>query len=197
MKVLFLYPNHKGNYMLPPAIGILSACLKRVGHTVGLFDTTQYASFDLDARPAVEVDKSKADRLMVKPFEKTEIMKEVDGDIYEDFEKKVNAFKPDLIALSATEDLWRPGIALLKRIEDKDILTLAGGVFPTFAPDLAISYPEIDIVCKGEGEVAIVELCSRLAEGNSYDDIPNLWIKKDGGKVRREEGIPTSQNHWG
>ena len=183
MKVLFLYPNHKGNYMLPPAIGILSACLKRVGHTVSLFDTTQYASFDLDARPAVEVDKSKADRLMAKPFEETEVLKEVDGDIYEDFEKKVNAFKPDLIALSATEDLWLPGIALLKRREDKDILTLAGGVFPTFAPDLAISYPEIDIICKGEGEVAIVELCNRLAEGKSYDDIPNLWIKKDGGKV--------------
>lgn len=183
MKVLFLYPNHKGNYMLPPAIGILSACLKRVGHTVGLFDTTQYASFDLDHRPAVDVDKSKADRLMAKPFEETEILKEVDGDIYEDFEKKVNAFKPDLIALSATEDLWLPGIALLKHIEDKEILTLAGGVFPTFAPELAISYPEIDIICKGEGEVAIVELCSRLAEGKSYDDVPNLWIKKDGGKV--------------
>ena len=40
IKVLFLYPNHKGNYMLPPAIGILSACLKKAGHEVDLFDTT-------------------------------------------------------------------------------------------------------------------------------------------------------------
>ena len=40
-----------------------------------------------------------------------------------------------MIALSATEDLWLPGIALLKHIEDKEILTLAGGVFATFAPE--------------------------------------------------------------
>ena len=30
--------------MLPPAIGLLSACLKRDGHTVQLFDTTHYIS---------------------------------------------------------------------------------------------------------------------------------------------------------
>ena len=44
MKVLFIYPNHKGMNMLPPAIGLLSACLKREGHTVQLFDTTHYNS---------------------------------------------------------------------------------------------------------------------------------------------------------
>ena len=179
MKVLFLYPNHKGNYMLPPAIGILSACLKRAGHEIDLFDTTQYASFELEFRPKVDVDKSKGDRLMTKPFEENDKIKAIDGDIYEDWVNKVNHYKPDLIALSATEDLWRSGISLLKRVRDKGILTIAGGVFPTFAPDLAIEYPEIDIVCKGEGEIALVELCNRLAEGIGYDDVPNLWIRKD------------------
>ena len=87
IKVLFLYPNHKGNYMLPPAIGILSACLKKAGHEVDLFDTTQYASFELAYRPSVDVDKSKADRLMAKPFEETEQLKEINTDIYEDWEK--------------------------------------------------------------------------------------------------------------
>ena len=101
------------------------------------------------------------------------------ADLYEDWEKKVEKFKPDLIALSATEDLWLPGIALLKRIRHKKILTLAGGVFCTFAPDLAISYNEIDIVCKGEGEIALVELCNKIAENKNYDNIKNLWIKKN------------------
>ena len=183
IKVLFLYPNHKGNYMLPPAIGILSACLKKAGHEVDLFDTTQYASFDLEFRPKVDVDKSKGDRLMTKPFKETDEIKAKEGDIYEDWVDKVNIYKPDLIALSATEDLWRSGIALLKRVRHKGILTIAGGVFPTFTPDLAIEYPEIDIVCKGEGENALVELCNRLAEGICYDDISNLWIKKKNKKI--------------
>jgi len=126
---------------------------------------------------------SKADRLMTKPFEATEVLKEVDGDIYADFVEKVAEFEPELIALSATEDLWLPGISLLKRIRKENILTIAGGVFATFAPDLAISYPEIDIICKGEGETALVELCARLESGESYDDIPNLWVKKENGKI--------------
>ena len=183
IKVLFLYPNHKGNYMLPPAIGILSACLKKAGHKVDLFDTTQYLQFDLDHRPSVDVDKSKGDRLMTKPFEVNDKIKEKSSDLYEDWVQKVENFKPDLIALSATEDLWLPGMALLKKIRNKNILTLAGGVFCTFAPDLAISYDEIDMICKGEGEKSIVELCNRLANNENYDDVPNLWVKKGDGQI--------------
>ena len=75
IKVLFLYPNHKGNYMLPPAIGILSACLKKNGYEVDLFDTTQYDSFELEFRPKVDVDKSKGDRLMTKPFKENDYLR--------------------------------------------------------------------------------------------------------------------------
>ena len=82
-----------------------------------------------------------------------------------------------MIALSATEDLWLPGIALLKRVKDHNILTIAGGVFSTFAPDLAINFDEIDIICKGEGENALVELCDRIENKLDFQDIPNLWIK--------------------
>ena len=194
MKILFLYPNHKGNYMLPPGIGILSACVKRAGHVVDLFDTTQYASFDLDSRPEVDVDKSKSDRLMTKPFEDINKIEPNYGDIFSDWLDKVNDFKPDLIALSATEDLWLPGMALIRNIKDKNILILAGGVFTTFAPDLAISYPEVDIICKGEGELALVELCNRIDQGVSYDDIPNLWIKKSDGNIIKNPLMQVEMN---
>ena len=56
----------------------------------------------------------------------------INDDIYEIIAK--SSFKPDIIALSATEDLWLPGIALLKRVKDKGILTIAGGVFSAFSP---------------------------------------------------------------
>ena len=42
------------------------------------------------------------------------------------------------------------------------------------------NYDEIDIVCKGEGENALTELCNRIEKGLGYHDIPNLWFKKDG-----------------
>ncbi len=185
MRVLFLYPNHRGNYMLPPAIGILSALLKKKGHEVALFDSTQYASFPMEHRPAVNVDESKADRLMVKAFTPNEQMKEITTDIYEDFQNLVNSFDPGLIAMSCTEDLWLPGINLLKRTKKKNYLTIAGGVFPTFAPDLALTFPEIDMICKGEGEYALLELCRRIENGQPYDDIPNIWTRDSQGKIKR------------
>ena len=121
---------------------------------------------------------------MTKPFEEDENIAKITSDIYEDFVNKVDDFRPDLIALSATEDLWLPGISLLKKIRNRKILTIAGGVFATFAPDLAISYPEIDIICKGEGEEALVELCKRLENKEEYTNINNLWVKQSNNIVK-------------
>jgi len=61
MRILFLYPNFRGMNMLPPAIGILSAVLKKAGHEVKLFDTAYYESLAGDNR---DPDAFKSDRLM-------------------------------------------------------------------------------------------------------------------------------------
>ena len=53
MKVLFIYPNHKGMNMLPPGVALLSACLKREGHQVQLFDTTYYNNVSKDTDNSV------------------------------------------------------------------------------------------------------------------------------------------------
>ena len=186
MKVLFLYPNHKGINMLPTGIALLSACLKREGHTVKLFDTTYYneTTFIDGTQDTSDSDGTKIDRLMARPVK--------DGhhnitikytNVFEDFLKEALDFQPELIALSCTEDMFSLGIQLLKKINHLKILTLAGGVFPTFAPRLALSFNEIDIVCKGEGEDALPELCRRLEQKKSFDDIPGLWIKKKNDEI--------------
>jgi anaerobic magnesium-protoporphyrin IX monomethyl ester cyclase len=167
---------------LPPAMGLLSAVLKERGFEVKLFDTTSYRYVD---GKDVDSDGSKGDRLMARPFTMPKTVTVKYSDCYEDFEKEVLDFKPDLLALSATEDMWTLGIQLLRRVRHLKILTIAGGVFPTFAPELALSFPEIDIVCKGEGEDALSTLCERLEKRENYDDINNLWIKKKGGFFKR------------
>ena len=179
MKILFLYPNHKGMNMLPPAIGLLSSCLKRHSHVVQIFDTTNYESVEIGGKKdSSDSDGSKSDRLMAKPYTMPKEVVLKSTDVYEDFKIKVNKFRPDLIALSCTEDMFHLGISLLKSL-NKNILTIAGGVFPTFAPKLVLDYKEIDIVCKGEGENALTELCNRIDNGQDYSDIPNLWMKKN------------------
>ena len=186
MRVLFVYPNHKGMNMLPTGIALLSACLKREGHKVKLFDTTYYNETTVidGVQDKTDSDGTKIDKLMARPVKDGHHNVTVKyTNVFEDFHKEVLEFDPELIAMSCTEDMFRLGIQLLKKTRYLKIPTLAGGVFPTFAPKLALSYDEIDIVCKGEGEDALTELCKRLEQKKSIDDIAGLWIKKKNGEL--------------
>lgn len=183
LKVLLVYPNLRGMNMLPPAIGLLSSVLKQDGFDVKLFDTTYYEKLDDDDAEA-DSDQMKVDKLMARPFKMPQEITLKTTSVFEDFKKEVNDFGPDLIALSATEDMFLLGIKLLQRLGKDRPLSILGGVFATFAPKLALSYPEIDIVCKGEGEYALTTLCKRLSQGRSYDDVSNLWIKRKDGTIK-------------
>jgi len=86
--------------------------------------------------------------------------------------------------MSATEDMFLLGAKLIRSLGKNRPLTVLGGVFATFAPKLVLSYPEIDIVCRGEGEVALRLLCSRIEKKQSIDDITNLWIRRKDGSIK-------------
>ncbi|SVC06116.1 uncharacterized protein METZ01_LOCUS258970, partial [marine metagenome] len=179
IRVLLIYPNGRGMNMLPPAVGLLSAVLKDHGHNVELFDTTYYASVD-DFGEVTDSDMKKTERLMARPYQMPEEVTLRVTSPFDDFLDQVNEFEPDLLAMSCTEDMWNLGIRLLDHVrKHREVLTIAGGVFPTFAPELVLSHDAVDIVCKGEGENALLELCERIAGGLAFDDIPNLWVKRE------------------
>ncbi len=195
VKVLFVYPNTYGMNMLPPAIALFSALLKERGHRVDLFDATYYQT-----DYGVDSDGTKATRLNVVPFnpdEKGILLRNTDW--RDDIREKVQSFAPDLIALSTTEDMWLLGLQLLEEIQGyikrHKIPVIAGGVFPTFAPELVIKQDLIDMVCVGEGENALLDLCDRLDKGNSWDDVTNLWVKqKDGSVIKNPISNPFDIN---
>ena len=63
IEVLFIYPNTFGMNMLPPAIALFSAILKKQGHKVEIFDTTYYAvDHDMDS------DGRKMEKLQIVPY---------------------------------------------------------------------------------------------------------------------------------
>ena len=191
IKVLFIYPNTFGMNMLPPAIALFSAILRQHGHQVALFDATYY-SIDY----GVNSDGTKAERLNVVPFETDALgIKMRKTDWRNDLDAQLASFNPDLIALSTTEDMWNLGLRMLEHIKDQISLNripvLAGGVFPTFAPEIVIKQPLIDMVCVGEGENALVDLCARIEKSQPYDDVTNLWIKqKDGAIIKNPISKP-------
>ena len=192
MKVLLLYPNIQGMNMLPPAIGLFTSLLRAHGHTVDLFDSTNWK---IPGEDEFNSDKEKENILTVRPFDDSILKSQFrDTDVFDDFRQKVKTFDPDLIAVSVTEDIFPIGIRLLNALNELKPLTIIGGVFPTFAPEKCLRYDEVDIVCIGEGENALVELCDRMECGKNYLDIPNLWIKTKNGIKRNPLGQPVDIN---
>lgn len=178
MNVLLLYPNFYGMNMLPPAIGLFAAILRKAGHRVDLFDTTIYEGLS-----DYNSDKQKSDNLNARPFDDTLLKNSVRmSDPIEDFKSKVRLFSPDLIAMSATEDMYPIGVTLLTSLGRNRPKVVAGGVFPTFAPELAFKYSNgsIDYVLKGEGDETLAELCRRLQEGLDITTLPGLYAEING-----------------
>ena len=112
-----------------------------------------------------------------------------EADWKEDIKSQVQSFEPDLIAISTTEDMWPLGLQLIEEIETyikrNKIPVIAGGVFPTFAPELTLRHRLIDMACVGEGENAMIDLCKKIEKNEDYSDVTNLWIKRDGEIIRR------------
>jgi anaerobic magnesium-protoporphyrin IX monomethyl ester cyclase len=186
IKVLFVYPNTFGMNMVPSAISLFTAILKREGHVVGLFDLTSYKG-DYE-----KVEGARVVRLGVIPFKPNKHgIKVRTTDWRDDIKKKVDSFKPDLIALSCTEDMWQLGTEVLGEVEDyitrNKTPVIAGGVFATFAPEIAIQQHLVNLVCVGEGENSLIDLCRQIEKGDSFDNITNLWVKKKDGSIIKNQ----------
>lgn len=185
LKILFLYPNDYFMNMLPPAIALFSSLLKREGYEVDLFDTT-YHSMDNDH---FYHDKVKEASLQVLPTNMGDRgVHAKTTSAFDDFSAKIESFHPDLIAMSTVEDTFLRGVSLLKHVRHYKIPTIVGGVFPTFAPEKAISYDCIDMVCVGEGENVLLELCKRMSNGKEYCNVPGLWTKTKTGIEKNQMG---------
>lgn len=157
---------------MPTGVALLSAMLKKEGFTVALFDCTFYKNPLTANYPFYHS--------ALRPVNWTE--KEVqfyETDLVADFQKKVDEFKPDLLAVSVVENTYGIGRHLVQSLRQK-IPTVFGGVFATFAPEKIIREPRIDYVCRGEGEAALVDLCTRLCRGLPVKEIPNFWVKEAG-----------------
>ena len=59
------------------------------------------------------------------------------------------------------------------------MLTVFGGPHPTFFPKL-IEHPAVDVICRGEGEQAIVEMANKINAGEPVYDTLNCSFKRNG-----------------
>jgi len=176
INLLFVYPNRETVLRIPMAISILCSAINKAGHNIRIFDTTFLGDeFKTDVYYSEKkgtVKKSKLDKyigdLDNRPLDT--IVKEL-----------VSEFHPDLIAVSLLERNYTSAmkvIEVLKKYNGAPVLV--GGIMPTISPEVVINTEGVDMICIGEGEGPLVDLCNAVAGEKPLRSIPNLWIKEDG-----------------
>jgi len=103
---------------------------------------------------------------------------------------EIGRWRPRIVAFGATTGLHRYYLALAAAIKRRfpEVTTLMGGPHATYYPEVVLS-PGVDVVCRGEGEDAAVELADALAAGDDHRFIQDLWVKH-GGAVQANPARP-------
>lgn len=175
VNVLFIYPNMNAEGYIQVGLALLSAILKKGGHKTELFDTTFYDTGGDNDRVIAEK------YLQFKKIKNSKVFEREKVDILSELKKKIKNCRPDLIAATCTSNDYGFLKNLLIGIKkDTNIPVILGGPHPTVTPEKTIEEDFVDMICVGEGEYALLELCDSLSNKKDITSIKNLWVKKDG-----------------
>ena len=160
LKVLFIYPTPFRITGLPVGLASLTAVLKKAGHEVKIFDTAFYRNSE---KSQTEI---RSERMMSKEIKNEDsYLPENETNLEDDLIHHIQSFSPDIVGISILETMFglSQQICEIVKKQNARVPIITGGVFPTLSPELMIQDKNVDIVCRGEGETALLELCRRIS----------------------------------
>lgn len=176
VRLLIIESGSELEMAIPPNIALLVAVVKTAGFDVKVFSTNDYKYSDLTG------DEARVNTLQVPPgSDENSFIQGKKTDIEHDFLALVKEYQPHIVGLSTPEPTYELGAKLLSAAKSEGILTIAGGVYASLCPEDLINEDFIDVVCVGEGEEALVELCQSVQKNYIDYEIKNLWFKTDTG----------------
>ncbi len=100
---------------------------------------------------------------------------------FKDIEKTIETLMPDYVATTAITSTVNDAIRILEITKgiNQRIVTIIGGVHPTFMYREVINNPAVDFVVRGEGEKTLVELLQYLLSGNSPESVKGIVFKRE------------------
>ncbi|MBN1586135.1 MAG: B12-binding domain-containing radical SAM protein [Candidatus Omnitrophica bacterium] len=85
----------------------------------------------------------------------------------------------DVVAFSTPSMCFSRFLYLASQVKrESNAFICFGGPHPTYAPEDVAKAKCIDAFCRGEGEIAMVEMIRRLQDGESLYDVPNWWVRE-------------------
>ncbi len=102
--------------------------------------------------------------------------------------ERARAFDPDLVCIGAPTNLWQHAARMGERLKrELGVPIVVGGHHAQALPQFVIDHWWVDVVCTGEGELALLELVERMRRGDDCSDVPTMWVKGADGTVHRNE----------
>lgn len=94
--------------------------------------------------------------------------------------------QPHLIGLSVMtgHHQWAASASRFAKARCPSACVVWGGPHPTFLPE-SVGLAGVDVVVRGEGEHAFLELAEAVASGAPWDAVGNTWVKTAGDAIRR------------
>jgi len=102
------------------------------------------------------------------------------------FQDLINLYSPDLVGISLSATEHNETLRLAKKAKKNGVTTVIGGYHPTSVPDVMLSYPQIDMVIRGEGELTMRE----LVEKGNPENVLGVSYKKNGKVIHNEDRPP-------
>jgi anaerobic magnesium-protoporphyrin IX monomethyl ester cyclase len=103
---------------------------------------------------------------------------------WQQLEKRIESYNPDIVASSALATcntyVALRTLEIAKKV-NPDVLTVVGGQhFSVLAQESLETYPEIDVIVRGEGEETLAELVKVWENNNSLSSIDGLSFRNNG-----------------
>lgn len=183
-KFMMIYVNDSSYSKVPIGIITILSILEKQGHEVMIFDTSKYGI-------SLECNEHKLRSEMLNfqdvdltPFGVT-YGESATEQMRLDLKSAIEAFKPDVIGVSITEETSHAGFhyADLCKQFSSNTPIIMGGVFCMTRPDVVMNQKSVDMVCVAEGEHAVQVLMDKVSKNEKLLEIPNVWIKGSDGNI--------------
>lgn len=114
-------------------------------------------------------------------------VKIIDGSIetLDEINKQLDAFKPEIIGLTAVTVLWPKIIGLVPQLKLRfpNCFIVIGGIHPTIFKERCLEEcPEADALVIGDGEYTLVEIAERLEKNEALKGVKGVFYR-DGNQI--------------
>src|SRR5487761_810799 len=116
----------------------------------------------------------------------------IDGAITPDFEEVILREVSDALCFGVsllTGPMIRTAIRICRRLKQThpDLPVLFGGWHPSLIPGQSLQPEFVDAIVRGQGELTLVEIAQRLAEGKGFQGVGGVSHKQGGAMVHEPE----------